>query len=135
MAAIIWNDAYSIGIPEIDTQHQKLLSIINELYEARQIGTGQVIIKETITKLVDYTNYHFTMEQQMHVEYKYLNAPKHKLEHQEFIDRLTQLKEEGEQGNLLLILKTLDFLKDWMITHILGSDKAFGNYLRDIGLQ
>lgn len=58
MTAITWNDAYAIGIPEIDIQHKKLISIIGELYEARQIGTGQIMIQETLDKLIDYTNYH-----------------------------------------------------------------------------
>ena len=135
MAAITWNEAYSIGITEIDFQHKNLISIINDLYEAHQMGTGQVIIKETLDKLIDYTKYHFTMEQQMHSEYKYLRASKHKEEHQEFIAKLDSLKLESENSNILLTLKTLDFLKDWTITHILGSDKAFGDYLREVELQ
>jgi hemerythrin len=135
MAAIPWNDAYSIGIVEIDTQHKKLISILNDLYEAHQTETTQTIIQEIIDKLIDYTKYHFNIEQQMHTEYKYPNGLKHKTEHQIFLDKLDDLNQNRERSNLLLALKTIDFLKDWIITHILGSDKAFGDYLRDIELQ
>jgi len=40
------------------------------------------------------------------------------------------LSKELSKNNILLSLKTLDFLKDWTINHILGSDKEFGEYLR-----
>jgi hemerythrin-like metal-binding protein len=135
MAIISWNEAYSVGVSEIDTQHKELISIINELYEAHQMGTGQIVVQETLNKLFEYTNYHFTMEQQMHSEYKYPGASKQIEEHKEFVATLDNLKQKAENSNLLLTLKTLDLLKDWMITHILGSDKAFGDYLRNTGMQ
>ncbi len=135
MPIIIWNDAYSIGISEIDSQHKKLLSIFNELYEVHQKGTGFLIIKETLTKLIDYTKYHFKLEQQMHHEYKFPYSEKHKQEHKEFIDKIDTLSLQAQQNNLLITFETIDFLKDWMIAHILGSDKAFGDYLRKVELQ
>ncbi len=135
MPVIKWNSAYSIGIDEIDEQHKILLSIINELYDAHSKGMGQVVIADTINKLFDYTNEHFTMEQEMHLQYKFPHAAAHKEEHNEFVMKLEALRQDAERKNLLLALKTLDFLKDWTITHILGSDKEFGEYLRRVELQ
>lgn len=135
MSVIKWNSAYSIGIVEIDEQHKHLLSIISELYEAHSKGMGQVVIADTISKLFDYTNEHFSMEQDMHLQYKFPHAAAHKTEHSEFVSKLEALKQDAEKRNLLLALKTLDFLKDWTITHILGSDKEFGEYLRRVELQ
>ena len=94
MPVIKWNAAYSIGIDEIDEQHKKLISIINELYDAHSKGMGQVIIADTITKLFDYTNEHFSMEQEMQIQYKFPNSAAHKDEHKEFVSRLEALKQE-----------------------------------------
>ena len=135
MNGIIWNDAYNIGNSEIDSQHKQLIAILNELYEAQSKGLGQIAITNTLSKLVDYTNYHFTSEQQMHSLYKYPGAAQQKAEHREFVFKLEALKRDSEKKDLLLTLKTLDFLKDWIITHILGTDKAFGDYLHKIEMQ
>jgi len=79
----------------------------------------------------DYTKYHFDMEEEMQDANKYPEIMQHKIEHHEFIDKLTLLKRDSKKDNLLLSLKTIDYLKDWTINHILGSDKDFGDYLRN----
>ena len=33
MEKVEWQDAYCIGVEEVDLQHKKLLSIINEFYD------------------------------------------------------------------------------------------------------
>lgn len=130
MSQIIWKESYSIGINAIDEQHKKLIEIINELYEAQKIGTTQIIIGEVLNKLTDYTIYHFNMEEMMQSNCHFPQINEHKEEHSGFVKRLNELKKDSEKKNLLLSLKTLDFLKDWTITHILGSDREFADYLR-----
>ena len=130
MSQIVWKEAYSLGIQAIDEQHKKLLSIINELYDAQKLGTTQAIISDVINKLTDYTVYHFNMEEQMQTENRYPQYEEHRQEHLGFIARLEELKKDAQKNNLLLSLKTLDFLKDWTISHILGTDKDFAAYLK-----
>jgi hemerythrin-like metal-binding protein len=72
------------------------------------------------------------MEEELQDANKYPEIIQHKIEHQEFIDKLTSLKRDSKKDNLLLSLKTVDYLKDWTINHILESDKDFGEYLRNI---
>lgn len=130
MGHFIWNESYSVGIGVIDEQHKKLIKIINELYDAQKIGTTQILIGEVLSKLTDYTIYHFQMEEEMQSKYRFPNLNEHKEEHAGFVAKLNELKKDSEKKNLLLSLKTLDFLKDWTITHILGSDQEFADYLR-----
>lgn len=132
MPYISWKRSFNLGIQVIDDQHKKLIDIINELYEAQKLGTSQLIINEVISKLEEYTKYHFDMEEEMQHANKYPEISNHKKEHQEFIDKLTLLKRDARNNNLLLSLKTVDYLKDWTINHILGSDKDFGDYLRNV---
>lgn len=132
MPYISWKNSFNIGISAIDDQHKKLIEIINELYEAQRLGTSQSIINDVLIKMEDYTKYHFDMEEEMQHANKYPEIMQHKIEHREFIDKLTLLKRDSKKNNLLLSLKTIDYLKDWTINHILGSDKDFGEYLRNI---
>jgi hemerythrin len=135
MTGIVWNNAYNIGIPEIDSQHKELIGIINDLTQAHLNSLGQIAVAGILSRLVDYANYHFSIEEQMQTEYKYPHLGKNKTEHKEFIGKLDELKKDVDNNNLLLLIKTMDFLKDWMITHILGTDKEFSEYLRRIEIQ
>jgi hemerythrin-like metal-binding protein len=125
-----WNDAYSVGFKLIDEQHKILISLINDLYDAQSRGMLQSTIADTLDKLADYTVYHFSSEKGLFAEYEYPNAAEHLLEHDYFVDKVKALQLELSKGSIVLSLKTMDFLKDWTITHILGSDQEFGEFVR-----
>lgn len=131
MATIVWRETYSVGIQKIDDQHKVLISIINELYEAHKQGTSQTVIVEVLEKLINYTNYHFSMEEDLFTQYDYPQQKDHVDEHKYFVGQVADLKQESRKGNLLLSLKTIDFLKDWTINHILGTDMDFSSFLQE----
>ncbi len=132
MTYIQWKDTYNIGIEEVDQQHKKLVEILNELYEAHQHVHARFIIDDILIRLADYTVYHFESEEKWFDKINYSGAEIHKLEHREFVKTIDQFKLHAEGGNLLLTLKTLDYLKDWTITHILGTDKEFGEVFKSL---
>jgi len=131
MPFINWKETYDIGFRKIDEQHLKLIDIINELHEAHTKGTGQMILGEILDRLVDYTIYHFDTEEELFKQYEYPKAKEHLVEHKEFTDQVTEFLNDSKTGNLILTLKTMDYLKDWTITHILGTDKEFGDFVRE----
>lgn len=137
MAYFQWNDSYNVGFQLIDDQHKILISIINDLYEAQRHGTLQTTIGETLDKLADYTIYHFSCEKELHEQYDYPKASEHLEEHDSFVEKVKDLQQELSKGSIVLSLKTMDFLKDWTITHILGSDKEFGEFVkqRELGFD
>lgn len=126
---IKWNNNFSIGIGLIDDQHKKLLDILNELYESHKMGTGQQDIQDIINRLLDYTIYHFSNEEQLFKEYQYPHSSEHIDQHNEFTTQAKMFQDKCQSGNLILSMKILDYLKDWTINHVLGSDKEFGAYL------
>lgn len=132
MSNITWKESFSIGIRVIDDQHRRLIEIINELYDAQRIGTSQFIMNGVINRLEEYTIYHFKLEEEMQSLNLYPYFNEHIEEHQEFIGKLAEFKRDAIRNNLLLSIKTIDYLKDWTINHILGSDRDFGEYLRKL---
>lgn len=131
MPYIEWRTTYEVGFKLIDDQHIKLIAIMNELYDAQQRGTGQMIVTKSLLELVDYTVYHFSTEEKLFTQYEYPKKVQHMKEHQEFVDRINNLKADAGKGNLLLSIKTMEYLKDWTINHILGTDKEFGEFARE----
>jgi hemerythrin len=49
--AIIWKNDFSVGIPEMDHQHQRLVTMINQLDEAMGKGKGKEVIGKILAEL------------------------------------------------------------------------------------
>jgi hemerythrin len=74
--------------------------------------------------------YHFNAEKELFAQYKYPKSSEHLAEHDYFVDQVKGFQKALITERTMLSLKTIDFLKDWTITHILGSDKEFGEFVK-----
>jgi hemerythrin len=135
MSYIDWRSTYEVGFKPIDDQHKVLIKILNDLYESQKKGTSQAIINDTLKELIDYTIYHFSTELKFFEQYSYPKESEHIAEHDDFVKKIQSFQNESEAGNIILSMKTLDFLKEWTINHILGTDKEFGDFVmeRELG--
>jgi hemerythrin len=128
---ILWNESYNIGIGSIDTQHKKLVDILNELYESFvDQTTGQklhVILKE----LDDYTVYHFGNEEELFQKHAYPNSEAHIQEHIAFVQKLKEFNAELIEGKASLTFQLMNYLKNWLLGHICGSDQAYVSFFKD----
>ncbi len=125
MAFIEWTDDLSVGIETIDKQHQRLVEIINELYDAVMQVKGQDAIKKTVNGMIEYTVVHFTTEEDIMQKINYTGYPEHKQEHESFKDKAIDLKNKLENDAFVLSLDILTFLKDWLTHHIKGTDQKY----------
>ncbi len=134
MAFFTWNDKYSVGIKELDAQHKQLINILNELYEAMQNATAQNALGKIINELVSYTKLHFATEEKYMERYNYSGLASQKKEHEKFVEKVNLFKQDFESGKLALSLNVASFVKDWLSSHILGSDKQYGPFLNSKGV-
>lgn len=135
MAFITWADKLSVGVDDIDKQHQKLVGILNELHDAMKAGKGKDIIHNTIDKLVDYTVYHFTLEEKYLVQYSYPEYKKHKDAHQEFVNKMKEYQISIKNGSTPVTIELIGFLSDWVLKHVQGMDKNYGPFLNSKGVK
>ncbi|WP_038055161.1 bacteriohemerythrin [Thermodesulfobacterium hydrogeniphilum] len=125
---IEWNEQLVTGIKEVDTQHQKLISLINELYEALIQKKEKEVLDRILRELVDYTNYHFKTEERLMDENKCPEKEVHKKAHEFFKSKIKELIRKKEEDYASFEL--FKFLKNWLITHILVMDKKLGCFLK-----
>jgi len=135
MNKIEWKSTYELGIQLIDDQHKKLIDIINDVYEAQKAGTSKEMIHKALADLLEYTKYHFDAEEDLLKQHHYHEVDEHIKEHDEFVRKIKSFLNDSKSGNLVLSLKTIDYLKDWTINHILGTDKEYGEFilLKELG--
>lgn len=135
MAFINWDDSYSVNVAEIDGQHKKLVSMINELSDAMKEGRGKEVIGNTINGLVEYTALHFKCEEDYFDKFNYSEKGAHIEEHKDFVEKVVDFKDGFEKGKLSLSIEVLNFLKSWIQNHIKVSDKKYTKLLNDNGLR
>lgn len=121
---ISWKAEYSLGIPHIDEQHKRLVFLINELNESLDSSDTHDSTLEVLLSLRDYTVYHFAEEERLMMEYNYPNLIAHREEHKLFIEDINDLCFDFKNGHKITT-KLLDFLKNWLIDHILGTDQDY----------
>ncbi len=131
MDLIIWHDAlYSVGHHEIDSQHQGLVNILNELFDKMAKGEGKSILSEILQRLMRYTKEHFQYEEMLMMQYGYPRLADHKEKHREFVDKIAEFNEKYEKGDGQVSSEVLRFLRDWLVNHIQKSDKDYSAYLK-----
>ncbi len=122
---IIWTDKYSVGCNYIDQQHKKLIDIINELHSAFMSRESNEKLSKILSELVDYTKYHFTAEEEMLKKHGFGPSENHKKQHQEFVEKIEIFKKRHELGDSIVGFDMLNFLKDWLLNHILKTDMSY----------
>jgi hemerythrin len=123
MPFLEWKDSYNIGVKEIDNQHRGLFDLISKLFTSRLYEPDGKYFLLTLDKFVEYAQVHFATEERYMQEAQYPKFAEHQREHELFIAQASKLVQDVENKEPDIENKTLDFLKDWYLAHILGTDR------------
>jgi hemerythrin len=128
---IAWDPSLSIGIQEIDEQHQAIVGLINEL-EANKDSHDPAVAVDALRFLRQYLNEHFDLECELMLDLCYPHLESHKQQHELFINHVIFFEIENEFGVVTAVMlgDILAFLKDWFVSHIATEDKALGEFVR-----
>jgi hemerythrin len=124
-----WKDAYSVGIPRIDTQHKGLVRLINDLHAAMLEGRAKQALSHIVDELVDYTIQHFAFEESMMRQLGYSALREHQQLHQKLTSQVYELRDKFRAGKITVTIETMHFLKSWLSGHILSADMAYSREL------
>src|SRR5665647_697844 len=98
MPLIQWTSILSVNVAEIDQQHQKLIALINNLNDAMRKGKGKESLAEIIDELSNYAANHFAFEEKYFDKFGYPAATSHKLEHTNFVKKVSEFKNGFDGG-------------------------------------
>lgn len=123
MPYIIWMNRYETGMPDVDNQHKKLVSLINELFDSISLKERKDVLNGIFTELVNYTIYHFKFEEDLMVKNAYAGFREHKKEHLRFVDQVNGFAAKIDINDNKALLNVINFLRDWLLNHIFVVDK------------
>ena len=135
MALIEWNDSLKIGVGVIDSQHKQLVQLTNDLNDAMKAGKAKMVLSNIINSLAQYTVTHFATEEQTFDKFRYPERSSHKKEHAEFVNKVAGFQKGFQEGKIALSIEVVNFLAQWLKTHIGVSDKAYAPFFTEHGLK
>jgi len=136
MPFLAWNDKLITGVETIDSDHVKMIALINELFDAIAAGQSRQVLGAILDQLVAYTQYHFAHEEAIFLKIDYVDRDAHKKEHDEMAAWARKTQEQFRNGQLAApSLEVMNYLKDWLFDHVMGSDQKFVPYLNSKGVR
>ena len=139
MQKYIWTEQYSVGVKEIDEQHQHFFAIANDIIEIA--GQENIEIRELlfkITNLNNYVVYHLLTEENIFQRYNYPDARIHVRAHNDYREKMRQFMSEAEKEGANtkdLALKIAQFSGDWLMNHILVVDHKYIAFMHEAGIN
>lgn len=129
MAMIKLEDNLKLGIPEIDSQHETMISLVNQLHETMLQGADKAALDGILAQLLEHTQAHFAYEEELMSRYNYPEYEAHKSEHNRLVQQLVDLMARYKKGDLLLSFAVAIELKGWAVVHIEKLDIPLGAFL------
>ena len=132
---LVWTPELSIGVVEIDEQHQELFALINRLLGAFDINSAETEIRTLFLFLESYVVGHFGNEERYmdnYAMYGYPDAGRHKSEHKAFILDLYEFKTDLQvpKPSVQFIEEFKKWICNWWMLHIQHVDKGLGKFLQ-----
>ncbi len=131
---IEWSSKLDVGIEEINRQHQRLIYIANELYRLKLRDGDQHALQRLVDSLINYTATHFNYEELLMERNGYPDLENHKVKHKELVQDVMRFKHRVDNHEDV-IDELLDFVKAWLMNHIMKSDMAYKSHLNGKGIH
>lgn len=115
----------SVHVDKMDQEHQKIISLMNNLYSKNEQKAPKPELAKCIKELFDFTVLHFEHEEKFFSGLAYDQASLHKKIH---VDLLSKLNEHAQKFETTGVLTNefFAFLKMWLSAHIAGIDVKYG---------
>jgi hemerythrin len=136
MPLLAWTDKLSVGVNVLDEDHKRLVAMVNQLYDAMQAGHGKDSLSPILDGLIQYTKMHFAREEKFFAQTSYPAAVAHKQEHDKLTHQVQDIQGKYASGaTTALSLEVMQFLKNWLVQHIQGSDQKYRPHLNAKGIH
>lgn len=121
---LTWSSYLETGMADVDSQHRRLIDIINELGRMHAEGATVEELLVVFAELRNYTVYHFQHEADLmqSMPVNEANKAAHIKAHQDFIGRIEKASELIATHPDAVVDNLLAFLVKWLVHHITGVD-------------
>lgn len=133
-----WNPMLETGIGIVDTQHRRLVELLNRLARMYVGEAEPAAVDAVLDGLTAYAQEHFSTEEGIWAAALPADSPllhSHEAEHAGFCTRVVAARAElkSAAADLCLTRELLLFLSGWLAEHILQSDRRLALVVQALG--
>lgn len=130
-----WTPEYSVHVGEIDHEHQKFFQLSKNLYSAISARSSRAVIGALLGELYAYSAHHMTHEEEILERFDYPELQAHRDEHKKFREKIRDFMDEFDAGRDAIALSLLQFVQEWLHSHMENVDRRYADFLRSRGVQ
>ena len=134
MPIVTWRDEYNINVEQLDSQHQKMLEIVNNLHAAVEARENKSVLRDMLVELAEFTRVHFSTEEDLMKKYSFPDFQDHQIQHRLLLQHLNDLATAVSIGKHPTFYSDYDVSTDWALVHISEYDKSLGLFLNSKGI-
>lgn len=138
---IEWREQFTIGVAQLDSHHQTLLGLLNEV---RGIDRNMHVSSATrdwslllLQKFNDYAAYHFLAEEKLIREHLTEDADMlaHIAAHRSYWTSIDFFRQRYQIVGEPVWSELVHYLEQWWLQHMQVTDKELGRRLTEVGVQ
>ena len=127
-----WQQEYVTGNLQVDTQHQQIFEIVNDLHDAVVTGKHFSVTQELFGYLANHTIEHFQTEEALMMAVDYPDYDRHKQTHEHLLSKVDNLLLKfRDRDTTVITTEITQFLVEWLAHHIKGEDRKMIQFLQN----
>jgi hemerythrin len=129
---IPWDNTLKTGHARMDADHKGLAELFNRLADAVETRKGKDFYGGVLDDIIEHTQAHFDMEEQLMDQHHYQKSHQHKAEHAMLLSQVLDYRATFAADAAESPVAVAHFPEVWLAFHILFSDKELAEYLARI---
>lgn len=121
----VWKDAFRLGLPGIDAEHEQFFEIMNRCAAAAKDGASPTAIQLLLQELSTYAAHHFSNEEAELDRVGYPELAAQRAEHARFTRELERIRALERPS----VLAALSLARDWLLQHVTGTDRRYVTWI------
>ncbi len=135
MALMTWKNKHSVGVKDLDHQHEALMDILNRLHAAAMRGKASEVADPLLSKLAPLADEHFAAEERLMESIGFPGLAEHRALHREMAGRFAELLSRHEKGDASVYVPLLYFVRDYQTKHMRTEDGKYAQWLSAHGVR
>jgi hemerythrin len=135
MLSFMWKSRYSVGVRELDEQHQTIMRGLNELHEVIMCGKVTEAVAPLINSLVSLAREHFALEESLMESTRFPGLADHRAKHQALSSKVGEFIARQELGDPAAFSQFMYFLREWITRHMEKEDREYVPWLAEHGIR
>jgi len=128
-----WSEEFATGIETLDAQHRLLFETLDNLEQSIRGGRSHPMLRQTLLEVDNYIKEHFIAEEELFLKYEFPKTKEHVAAHRQFAEEILAFYPRIEQDRLDALVMS-EYLRIWILTHVMKMDMECKAFFRSIGV-